>query len=96
MYDLPMIMAQAIPVPFDVSQWTVYGPLGIACGWLLWKNARLEERLDNLISVHKTEIAAKDALVSQLQEKRLEDQKVLIPLTHSLTTVLELQVESRR
>lgn len=97
MYDVLMeSVVRAQVVPFDPTAWTIYGPLGVICGWLFWKNSRLEDRIDKLITDHKVEIAAKDVVILQLQNSRLEDQKTLIPLTHSLTTVLEMQAESRK
>lgn len=90
-----VVRAQALP--FDPSAWTIWGPLGVISGWLFWKNSRLEDRIDKLITDHKVELAAKDVVILQLQTSRLEDQKTLIPLAHSMTTALEMvQTESKK
>lgn len=98
--EWPIIAAQAVPVPMDPAIFTTYGPLGLMVGVCLWwiaqQNARIESlnaRLDKRELEHKTELAAERSLNAQLQEKRIEDHRVLVPLSHSMTTALERQLD---
>lgn len=69
-------------VPLDPAMLFQQGPLVGLIGVLLWYIVRQQERFDQLL-------AAERALNAQLQEKRLEDQKVLIPLGSSMVAATE-------
>ncbi len=76
-------MAQAAPVaPFDISVLFQQGPIVGILGVLLWWIIRREDWWSQ-------QLAAERALNAQLQEKRVEDQKVLIPLGNSMVAAAE-------
>lgn len=70
-------------VPFDFF---TNGPLIGIIGLLLWYILRQQDR-------HDQQMAAKDTALLALQEKRIEDQKVLIPLGHSMVAATETSNE---
>ena len=76
--------AQIAPVPIDPSALTVYGPLGLMVALLLWYIARIHDRMDKRDEQYRMELAAERSLNAQLQDKRIEDHKVLIPLSNSM------------
>lgn len=82
-----VVLAQALP--FDPGVLVQQGPLGIIVAVLLWHATRLQDRIDRMIEAHKTEINAERALNAQLQDRRIEDHKVLIPLGSSMVAVTE-------
>lgn len=84
-----LALAQAAPLPFDVSSLTTMGPLGVIVVYLLWYIGKLQDKMDKLIEAHKAEIAAERSLNAQLQSERLADQKTLIPLAQSMTAATE-------
>lgn len=89
--QLTPVLAQAVAL--DPSSFIAWGPLGAAVGGLLWYIGKLQDKIDRMVEAHKTEIAAERALNAKLQDDRLNDHKVLIPLANSMTAALDLQRE---
>lgn len=86
----------AAPFTFDPTVLLTNGPLGMAVfAMLYWNNQlrqqieKLETRIEKMLETHKTEVAAERALNAQIQDKRFEDQKVLVPLASSMLASAE-------
>ena len=78
-----VVLAQA--VPFDVTELVKLGPGYAFAAYMLYLWGKERDRNDKLIEAHKVEIAAERSLNMDLVDRRLEDQKVLIPLASSIT-----------
>lgn len=77
-----LVVAQTATIPLDPSTLFEQGPLVGIIGLLLWYIVRQQER-------HDQQMAAERALNARLQEQRVEDQKVLIPLGSSMVAATE-------
>lgn len=78
-----IVAAQAVPsVPLDPALLFQQGPLVGIIGLLLWWIVRREDWWSQ-------QLAAERALNARLQEQRVEDQKVLIPLATSMVASTE-------
>lgn len=73
-----------------------YGPLGVAVVVEFWYITYLLKERKEMIAAHKVEIAAERSTNASLQDKRLDDQKTLIPLAHSMVTAVEILSEERK
>lgn len=69
-------------LPLDPSALFTQGPLVGIIGLLLWYIVRQQDRFDQAL-------AAERALNARLQEQRVEDQRVLIPLGNSMVAATE-------
>ena len=78
----PLAAAQTMPLPFDIGSMFQQGPLIGIIGLLLWWIIRQQDRFDQQLSAER-------ALNAKLQEQRVEDQKVLIPLGNSMVVAAE-------
>lgn len=76
------VAAAPMPLPFDIGTMFQQGPLIGIIGLLLWWIIRQQDRFDQ-------QLAAERALNAKLQEQRVEDQKVLIPLGNSMVVAAE-------
>lgn len=75
----------------EIAQWLLtQGVLGAVVAGLLWERVNMYRERKDMIEAHKTEVAAERSLNAKLQEQRLEDQKVLIPLSHSMVTAVDM------
>lgn len=78
-----LVAAQAAPIsPFDPALLFQQGPLVGIIGLALWWIVRREDWWSQ-------QLAAERALNARLQEQRVEDQKVLIPLGTSMVAATE-------
>ncbi len=77
-----VVVAQTGTIPLDPTALFQQGPLVGIIGLLLWYIVRQQER-------HDQQLAAERALNARLQEQRVEDQKVLIPLGSSMVAATE-------
>lgn len=76
-----LVLAQGT-VPIDPALFFQQGPLVGVIGVLLWWIVRQQDRFDQAL-------AAERALNARLQEQRVEDQRVLIPLGNSMVAATE-------
>lgn len=86
--DHGLTLAQAVP-SFDPSTLLTQGPLGVLAVFMFYLWGREREEKLKIIEAHKVEIAAERSLNAQLQEKRFDDQKILIPLAQSMVVSTE-------
>jgi hypothetical protein len=80
-----VVMAQAAPLPVDVTDLVKLGPGYAFATYMLWLWGKERDRNDKLIEAHKAEIAAERSRSDQITEKRITDQQVLIPLAGAMT-----------
>lgn len=77
-----MLEPTEVMVPLDINYILTQGPAYIMLSLVVFWYARREAWFE-------VQMAAKDALISGLMEKRLEDQKVLLPLANSMVAAAE-------
>ncbi len=76
------IVTAQTALPLDPTVLFQQGPLVGIVGLLLWYIVRQQDRFDQQLSAER-------ALNARLQEQRVEDQRVLIPLGNSMVAATE-------
>lgn len=85
------VVAQADPIGI-ADYFMTQGILGVLCAVLGYEVLRLRKQVSDQATAHDAKIAAKDALINELQEARLDEARQGFQIAKSATTSIDALV----